>query len=88
MKLTIDIPPGIEGILQQQLGSDLERAASEALAIAWYQSEQLSIGQVAEFLGISIYEAEGLLKRHRVAAPYSVDDFEHDRETLNRLLDK
>ena len=83
MKLTIDIPAGIEGLLQQQLGTDLEHAAKEALAIPWYQAEQLSIGQVAEFLGISIYEAEGLMKQHRVVAPYSAEDFEHDRETLN-----
>ena len=86
MKLTIDIPPGIEESLQQQSGKNLEQSVKEALAIHWYQAEQLSIGQVAEFLGIPVYEADGLMKRHHVAAPYSLEDFEHDRDTLRRLL--
>ena len=87
MKVTIEIPDAIEQSLQVQLGPDLGQAAKEAAAIAWYQAEKLSIGQVAELLGISVYEAEGLMKRHHVEAPFSWEDFEHDRETLRRLLD-
>lgn len=82
MQLTIDIPQGIQESLQHEFGPNLSRAATEALAIAWYQAERLSIGQVAELLGVSIYEAEGLMKRHHVDAPYAVEDFEHDRATL------
>lgn len=86
MRLSIDIPPAVEQSLHQQLGQNLEQAAKEALAVSWYQAEKLSIGQVAEFLATSIYEAEGLMKRHQVAAPYSLEDLQHDRETLNRVL--
>lgn len=86
MKVTIDIPDAIRQSLQERVGDDLTLAAKEALAIAWYQSEKLSIGQVAELLGTSIYEAEGLMKRHQVDAPYSLEDYERDRETLDRLL--
>jgi predicted HTH domain antitoxin len=86
MKLTIDITPSVAQLLYQQLGPNLEQAAKEALAASWYQAEKLSIGQVAEFLGVSVYEAEGVMKRHHVAAPYSLEDFEHDRDTLHRVL--
>ncbi len=86
MKVTIDIPDDIQQMLQEQLGQNLAAAAKEALAVAWYQAEKLSIGQVAELLGISVYEAQGLMKQRHVVAPYSAEDFEHDRETLNRLL--
>lgn len=86
MKLTIEIPLAVEQSLHQQLGQDLTQSAKEALAIGWYQAEKLSIGQVAELLGISIYDAEGLMKRHHVDAPYSLEDFEHDRDTLKRVL--
>ncbi|OYV89873.1 MAG: hypothetical protein B7Z73_06530 [Planctomycetia bacterium 21-64-5] len=51
-----------------------------------YRSEKLSIGQVAELLGTSVYEAEGLMKAHGIDAPYSLDDYERDRQTLDRLL--
>ena len=86
MKLSIDIPPAVEESLHLQLGQNLEQAAKEALAICWYEAEKLSIGQAAELLGTSIYDAEGLMKRHHVAAPYSLEDFQHDRDTLNRIL--
>jgi predicted HTH domain antitoxin len=86
MKVTIDIPDSLERSLHEQLGQDVARSAKESLAVAWYQAERLSIGQVAELLGLSVYEAEGFLKRQRVAAPFTWEDFEHDRETLNRLL--
>ena len=44
-------------------------------------------GQVAELLGLSLYEAEGLMKRHHVEAPYSLEDYELDRETLDRAVE-
>ena len=86
MKVTIEIPESIERSLQEQIGNDLTQAAKEALAIAWYQAEKLSIGQVAELLGISVYEADGLMKQRGVEAPFSWEEFEHDRQTLRRLL--
>ena len=86
MKVTFEIPDTMQQSLEDQPGQNLGEAAKEALAIAWYQAEKLSIGQVAELLGISVYEAEGLMKRHRVDAPYSLADYERDRQTLDRLL--
>ncbi len=86
MKLTIDIPDAMQAPLELQFGRDLALAAKQALAVAWYEADRLSIGQVAEFLGISLYEAEGAMKAHHVDAPYSVEDLEHDRATLARVL--
>jgi predicted HTH domain antitoxin len=86
MKLIIDIPDTMQQSLRDQLGQNLAQAAKEAMAIAWYQAEKLSIGQVAELLGISIYDAEGLMKEHHVDAPYALEDYQRDRETLERLL--
>lgn len=86
MKITIEIPDTMQQSLKEQFGQHLDQAATEALAIAWYQAEKLSIGQVAELLGISVYEAQGLMKQRQVEAPYSVVDFEDDRDTLRRVL--
>ena len=86
MKVTIEIPDTMRQSLEKQLGRDLTQAAKEAMAINWYQAEKLSIGQVAEFLAISVYEAEGLMKDHHIDAPYSLEDYERDRKTLDRLL--
>lgn len=86
MKVTIEIPNSVRQSLQSELGQDLAQAAKEALAIAWYQAEKLSIGQVAELLDMSNYDAEGLMKKHHVDAPYSLEDYQRDRDTLDRLL--
>ncbi len=86
MKVTIEIPDAMERTLCDQLGQDLEKAAKESLAIAWYQSEKISIGQVAEMLNLSVYQAEGLMKERHVDSLYSLEDYEKGRATLNRLL--
>lgn len=65
---------------------DLSRAALEALAIESYRSERLSLGAVAEMLGLSVLEAEEFLKRRRVDLRYTLDDFEADRASLKRRL--
>jgi len=86
MKVTIEIPDAMQDSLRQPLGQDAAQAVKEALAVTWYRAEILSIGQVAEFLGTSIYEADGVMKRWHVEAPFSLEDFERDRATLDRLL--
>ena len=86
MRVVIEIPDTIVQSLYDQLGNDPEKAVKESLAIAWYQSEKISIGQVAEMLGISLYQADGMMKEHHVDSPYSLKDYENDRATLNRLL--
>ncbi len=85
MTISIELPYSIENQLRADLG-DISAAARVELAIAWYQSELLSIGQVAEMLGKSIYEVEGLFKQRGIVAPFSVEDLEHDRLTLQRVL--
>jgi len=86
MSVTIEIPKHIEDALVRELGESLADAAREALAVALYQSERLSIGQVAEMLGITVYEAAGLMKSRRIEAPYSIADFDRDQKSLERLL--
>ena len=86
MTVNITIPDAIQHSLESQFGPNLASVAKQTLAISWYQSEKLSIGQVAEFLDISIYEAEGLMKVNHVDSQFTVDDYNRDRETLDRLL--
>ncbi len=62
------------------------QTAKEALAIELYREGKLSLGQVAEMLGLSVYQADGLLKQHGVELPYTVADFEHDGAALDKAL--
>jgi predicted HTH domain antitoxin len=76
----------MEQSLHEQIGQDLDRAARESLAMAWYQAEKISIGQVAEMLNMPVYEAEIMMKERHINAPYTYEDYEKDRATLDRLL--
>ena len=53
MSVTIDIPKAIEDQLKTVWGDDLSRAVKEALAVEGYRAGQLSLGQVAELLGLT-----------------------------------
>ncbi len=86
MDVIIHIPKGIEEQLEVAFGRDLAQAAREALAIEGYRTERLSLGQVAELLGVSTIEADQFLKERQVPLLYSVDDFERDREALKSAL--
>ena len=86
MDVVIHIPKGIEEQFEAAFGRDLARAAREALAVEGYRTERLSLGQVAEFLGVSTMEADQFLKERQVPLPYSVEDLERDRKALKSAL--
>lgn len=87
MEVTVNIPDNIARQLEPS-GGDLSRRALEALAIEGYRREELSLGQVAEMLGLSIDEANGLLKEHNIPLNLTLEDIERGRATLNALLDE
>jgi predicted HTH domain antitoxin len=86
MDIVISIPEGVEIQLEAAFGRDLARAAREALAIEGYRTERLSLGQVAELLGVSTIEADRFLKERDVPLLYTSDDYARDREALKGAL--
>ncbi len=85
MSVKIDFPKRIEEHLKVAWG-DLGQAAKEALAIESYRTEKLSVGGVAEMLGLSVLEAEAFLKSHGVAIPCTIADLEAERAALKQRL--
>lgn len=87
MSVTINLPEEIEHHLESEWGN-LPRRALEALAIEGYRSRALSAGQVAEMLGLSLWETEMLLKQRGIELEYGVEDLKQDIETNERALAK
>ena len=86
--------------LHEDVGAALERRrlliASGALlnlevscevAAEGYRSGQLSIGQVAELLGLGVIQAEAFLRGRGVNLNHSAADLQRDTETVNSILD-
>lgn len=85
MEVRLRIPDDIAAQLRPN-GGDLERRTLEAPAIEGYRTEELSLGQVAEMLGLSVDEADGFVKKRSIPLLATIDDFDHDQRALNELL--
>jgi predicted HTH domain antitoxin len=86
MQISIDVPKRIEEALRAELGGDLDRAAKESLAIDLYRQGRISIGFLAEMLGMGVIEADRWLAERNVPLNYSVEDFEADVKNLRELF--
>ncbi len=85
MQVNIDIPKAVESILESEWG-DLSRAAKEALAIESYRTGKLSLGLLAEMLGVGVIAADQWLAQRGVPLNYSPEDLEADRRDLDELF--
>lgn len=87
MVIKLTLPESAEASLREAFGSDLDRAALEALAIEGYRSGRLGLARVGELLGLdNRWATEAWLAGRGVTWNYGADDLAADRETLERLF--
>lgn len=68
------------------MSADLSRRALEALVAEEYRLGRLNRPDLRRLLGFDTsYEIDGFLKAHNVYEEYTMEDFERERETLERL---
>ena len=85
MTLTLHLPDRIAATLQSAW-EDLPQAALESLALEGYRSGRLSCADVGEMLGhTSRWESEDFLAAHGAWPGTSVEEFQSDLATLDRL---
>jgi hypothetical protein len=77
MTLSIVIPDDIEVVLRQQL-SDLDQAAKEACLVEFYRQGRLTHFQLASSLGLDGYSTDGVLKRHGVEDPMTLEELKRE----------
>lgn len=88
MGVHFELPEQIEQDLRTQFG-DLDRAAKEAALVELYRQHCLTHFQLAQALGLSRYETEGVLKRHNVTEDLpTVEEVEAELNALSTLLDR
>jgi predicted HTH domain antitoxin len=85
-RVTFDIPVEIEEILRRS-NADVGQAVKEAVASEGYRAGRFGLSDVAELLGLeTTIAAMDWLAARGVPFNYTIEDLEHDRETLNRLF--
>ncbi|HLA96468.1 MAG TPA: UPF0175 family protein [Pyrinomonadaceae bacterium] len=84
MEITVSIP---DKFIPVSMGdTDLSRQMLEAYAIENYRQEKMSLGQIAELLGLSIDATHAFLKDHRTSLNYDREDLARDRRTIDMFL--
>lgn len=87
MAISINIPTHEEQALREAWGDGLDKAAHEGLLIESYRAGKISLGYLAELLGLETsIEAQGWLSKRGVHLNYSLEDLEADRRTLAKLF--
>ncbi len=85
MTLTLELSDRAAALLQGAW-DDLSRVTLESLAVEGYRSGRLSCGQVGELLGhASRMESEDFLAAHGAWPGTSLEEFQSDLATLDRL---
>jgi hypothetical protein len=85
MTISFDLPPQIERALRES-GQEPSLAAKEAALVELYRLRRITHHQLAEALGISRLETDGLLKRHDVPLDLTVAEFHEELTELRRGL--
>ncbi len=84
MEVTISIPDKF--VAAAGASSDVSRQMLEAFAIENYRQEKMSLGQIAELLGLSVDEANAFLKQHKIPLNYDLADLAEDRRAIERFV--
>jgi hypothetical protein len=88
MQVSLDIPDELAALITSG-GTDIPRAALEALAVEGYRTERLSESEIRRLLGFETrMEVHAFLKEHAAWLHYSFDDLERDRESAQQMRAK
>lgn len=86
MPISFSLPGPIEENLRVQVGN-LDEVAKEAALVELYRQGNLSHGQLAESLGLSRDQTNGVLKRHNVTEDLiTQEEFDAQVAELRKLL--
>jgi predicted HTH domain antitoxin len=88
MAVTIQLPIDIEDRLRAE-NPDLDAEAKEAMLIELYRQEKLTRYELSLTLGISRFETDAVLKRHKVTLDLPTpEEVEEDLRRLRELVKK
>lgn len=83
---TVELPDNLRQQIEEK--QEVARFALEAVALEGYRQALLSQRQVGELLGMNFWETEAFLKEHQAYLHYDMDDFNSDRQALERIRQK
>ena len=88
MAVIIELPPEVELSLRAQI-PNLDADAKEAFLIGFYRQEKLTRYELSHALGLSRFETDGILKKHKVTEDLpTTEEVEEDLRRMRGLLSR
>jgi predicted HTH domain antitoxin len=88
MAVTFDLPADVEQRLRQQ-SPNLDSEAKEAMLVELYRQDKLTRYELSQALGLSRFETDGLLKKHKVTEDQpTLEELEDDLRAARLLMDR
>jgi predicted HTH domain antitoxin len=84
MTIHFEIPHDIEQEVSTN-GADLNGEAREAFLVELYRQDRITHYQLAEALGLSRLETEGVLKRHKVSSGVTAEEMRAQAAALREV---
>ncbi len=86
MQVTLKLPDEIA----EGMGRDAEipRRVLEAVILQRYLAQEISLGRLAELLGLNRTESEAFLDRNNARLPYTQQMLDEDRRNLAEVFGK
>ena len=82
MAVTIELPQTVEDSLRQSL-PNLDEQAKEIVLVTLYREGKLTHHEFTNAMGVTRYEADGILKRNHVTEDLlTPEEFEEERAAL------
>ncbi len=84
MTITFELPQEIAKQIRQDVG-DPNRDAREAYLVDLYRQDLITHYQLAQALGLSGYETDGVLKRHQVSMLVTAEEMRAQAASLREV---
>jgi predicted HTH domain antitoxin len=85
MNISFELPSNIEQEISAD-GADLSGEAREAYLVELYRQDRITHHQLAEALGLSRLETEGILKRHEISSGVTAEEMRAQAAALREGL--
>jgi len=84
MTISFELPREIEQQIRQNV-ADLNRDARESYLVDLYRQDLITHYQLAQELGLSRYETDGVLKRHQVTMLVTAEEIRAQAASLREV---
>lgn len=88
MTLTVELTQEQADLLRRSVDGDLDAFVREALGVQLFRERKLTHGQLKQFLGVSSYETDAIIKKHGGVDETTAEELEAQLDAVAALQNR